>query len=442
MKNWRKRGAFCSAVALAVSGALLAGSMAQGEPAGTDIPESTSNDSTASSRLSMEEWAALYPLQYNSFATLKTKDWTPSYEGHYSLGMKQLAPIARDGNTILTDENGNLLVEGVEYDAETGRWYVTDGIYDPVTARTDLIGCYSCKTTVFEDLLAESGESVAAEPVTQEFLDRVNGEIWDCYFCHTANPEEGYDADQTLFVTLTGDLYDSLAPEDRVCGQCHNHTYHTPMFTTVDSWSEYTPFKYGYDADSVLQAEMEAGLGTYEESTGITTYRSSHAEMEVTLDSNHHSLGVTCIDCHMPQVTDETTGQTYTDHDASQSPLENEASLEHCLTCHAAQGIESTEDMVQMVRELQDATAERGQELTDKLAVLHGLIEDATTSGTMDEDLLNQARDAYTRAKFYMEWGTFGNGSEYVKVVHDPEEITSLMERSDVLMDEAIALFG
>ncbi len=444
MKRSGKRGIVAGALACVVVGSMLVSGLAQGEPApeGSQAGDGGAGMAT-SNRVTMEEWAQNYPLQYDSFATLKTKDNTDSYEGHYSLGLKLLAPIARDGNTILTDENGSLLVEGVEYDEATGRWVVTEGSFAPLASRTDAIGCYSCKTTVFEDVLAESGgdESIAAQPVTQEFLAQVNGQIWDCYFCHTDDPAEGYDADQTLFKEVTGSLYDELDPEDRICGQCHNHSYHTPMFKSVDSWDEYQPFKYGYDADSVLQAEKEAGLGTYEESTGITTYRSSHAEMEVTLDSTHRALGVTCKDCHMPQVTDPETGETYTDHDASQSPLENEAALEYCLTCHAAQGIESTDAMVKMVRDLQDETAQRGAQLTEKLSTLHGLIEEAVAAGDMDEDELNEARDAYTTAKFYAEWGTFGNGSGYVKVVHDPEEIGSLMERADVLMDEAIALF-
>ena len=192
----------------------------------------------------------------------------------------------------------------------------------------------------------------------------------------------------------------------------------------------------------MLQAEKEAGFGSYEESTGITTYRSSHAELEITLDSNHHALGVTCVDCHMPQITDPETGETFTDHDASQSPLENEASLAYCLTCHEAQGIDSPEAMVQMVKDLQAETADRGEALKAKLADLHDLIEDANQGGTMDEETLNQARDMYTQAKFYMEWGTFGNGSAYVKVVHNPEEIQSLQQRADVVLDEAIALFA
>lgn len=337
-----------------------------------------------------------------------------------------------------------MAVDMLEYDEETGRWYACEGgQYDPLNNRTtDLVGCYSCKTSYFEDILPVYGESLAAKPTSAEFLDAVNGQIWDCYLCHADDPTAGVDNHQTLFKELMGDAYDELTPEDRVCGQCHSHSVHNTMFKSGIAWADYGSFDYGFDADSVLQAEKEAGFGSYEESTGITTYRSSHAELEITLDSNHHALGVTCVDCHMPQVTDPETGETFTDHDASQSPLENEASLAYCLTCHEAQGIDSPEAMVQMVKDLQAETADRGEPLKAKLADFHDLIEDANQGGTMDEETLNQARDMYTQAKFYMEWGTFGNGSAYVKVVHNPEEIQSLQQRADVVLDEAIALFA
>ena len=110
--------------------------------------------------------------------------------------------------------------------------------------------------------------------------------------------------------------------------------------------------------------------------------------------------------------------------------------------CFTTSPVHTLEKNVQMVKDLQAETADRGEALKAKLADLHDLIEDANQGGTMDEETLNQARDMYTQAKFYMEWGTFGNGSAYVKVVHNPEEIQSLQQRADVVLDEAIALFA
>lgn len=444
MRKKGKRTLLWGTAALMLSAVLCIGCAAQGPTVGNQPSQGEEGSgSESSAKLTLSEWAEAYPLQYDSFATLKTKGWTDTYEGHYSLGLKLLAPVSREGNTVLLDENGDMAIGNLTYDYKTGQWVAGESKYSPLESRLgDVKGCYQCKTSNFNDLLAESGESMAAEPLDQEFLDAVDGQIWDCYLCHTGNPEDGYDSTITMFSSVMGDVYDDLTPEDRVCGQCHNHVVHKPMFQSGMAWSDYQPFKYGFDVDSVLKSAQEYDLGTYEESTGITTYRSSHAELEITLDSNHRSLGVTCIDCHMPDKTDGETGQMYSDHNASGSPLENEAALEYCLTCHKAQGIDSTEQMVEMVKALQDETAQTGKALEEKLADLHDLIEEANQAGTMDSEKLDEARTLYTQAKFYLEWGTFGNGSGYVKVAHNPELITSLMQRSSTVIDEALALFA
>lgn len=413
----------------------------QGDNGDSETNEAVINSS--SGKLLLSEWAEKYPLQYNSFATLKTKEWTNSYEGHYSLGLKMLAPVLREGNTLILDEEGNILITGLVYDESTKKWIAEEDIYGPLHSRlTDVKGCYECKSSNFEGMLAERGESLAAEPLDQVFLDEINGQIWDCYLCHTSSPEDGYDSTLTMFKEVIGGAYDQLTEEDRVCGQCHNHVVHNPMFQSGIAWKDYQPFKYGFDVDSILRTAEEYGYGTHEEETGITTYRSSHAELEITLDSNHRALGVTCIQCHMPETTDKEKGETYSDHNASQSPLENEVALEYCLSCHDSQGITSTEEMRKMVKEVQSEAAEKGAALESKLADLHDLIEEANTSESIDQTTLDEARLSYTKAKFYMEWGTFGNGSEYVKVVHNPDLIFSLMQRSDVVLDEALTLFA
>lgn len=234
MKKFSRKQIATGAVALTMAGTLFASSLAMGASTDTELP------AWPEDKLTMAEWAERYPLQYGSFAQLKEKDWTPGYEGHYSLGLKLLAPISRDGNTILLDENGAMAVDMLEYDEETGRWYACEGgQYDPLNNRTtDLVGCYSCKTSYFEDILPVYGESLAAEPTSAEFLDAVNGQIWDCYLCHADDPTAGVDNHQTLFKELMGDAYDELTPEDRVCGQCHSHSVHNTMFKSGIAWAD------------------------------------------------------------------------------------------------------------------------------------------------------------------------------------------------------------
>lgn len=389
----------------------------------------------------MAELAEEYPLQYDSFNVLKTKDGTSSYEGHGSLGIKMLAPIQRDGNTIVLDAEGDMSVKDLAYDEETGRWYLPEGAYSSWNTRTDSKGCYSCKTSLYTDILGDDYQAAASERIDQPFIEAIEGQIFDCYLCHADSPESPADYTIALSEAVLGDQLDELPQGARVCAQCHQSSYHAPMFASGIAWEDYQPFADGFDVDSVLAAEKAAGYGSTEEATGITTYRTNHADVEVWSSSVHASLGVTCVDCHMPTVVDPETGVAYTDHNASGSPLEREESLEYCLTCHAGQGIGSTDEMVEMVRTLQDETAATVAGVNEKLATLHGLIEQAVAGGTVDETVVEQACEAYTTAKFYSEWGLSGNGCGMVKVVHNADLIASLQVRAEALLDEAIALF-
>ncbi len=406
----------------------------------TEAPTAAPVDGPAV-RKTLKEWAEEYPEYYKSYATIKTKEWTNSLEGHYTLFHKMLAPVLKKGNTLILNEEGDMSISGFMYDPVKNTWKLDESKYGPLVARpNDLKGCYACKSSVFESVLEREGEKVAAEKIDQEFLDEVNMQIWDCYMCHTDKPEDGYDATITMFKEITGPLYDELTPEDRVCGQCHNSTVHSPMFNSGKPWSEHQPFRYGFDGESMFKAAVEDGYGAKDEKTGIISYRTTHAELEFTYDSTHRAMGVNCQDCHMPTMTDPVTGKVFSDHNASGSPLENDAALDYCLTCHTNDEVKDREQMVDWVRTLQGETEAKQNEIKAKLETLKGLIEQAVTAGNVDATKLDEARTAYSKAKFLSEWGIYGNGAATVKVVHDSNETAELLEKAETVVDEGIAL--
>lgn len=427
-----RRAAVAAAATLALVGVVTAVGVGASQPAIAD---------NAVEKVPLAQLAEEYPLQYDSLYQLKTKDWTGGYEGHAALALKMIAPVQHQGNTIVLDEEGDMSVKALEYDVETGRWYVPEGTeYATYLTRTDVKGCYSCKTSYYTEVTG-GGHAVASEAIDEEFISEIGKQFFDCYLCHTTDLEAGADVTVPYSIELLGDALDELPDNVRVCAQCHQTTYHSPLYATGEDWDWYRPFDDGFDVDSVLARQAASGLGSVEASTGIVTYRTNHAEVEVFMSSTHASLGLGCTDCHMPTVVDPETGVAYTDHNASGSPLESEAALEYCLTCHSGQGIASTEEMAQMVRDLQTQTAADVDVVKGKLAELHQLIEDGVASGEVDEEILEQARTAYTTAKYYSEWGLNGNGCANVKVVHNPELIASLQVRATALLDEAIALF-
>ena len=123
-------------------------------------------------------------------------------------------------------------------------------------------------------------------------------------------------------------------------------------------------------------------------------------ELELFQDGNHQKMGLTCTDCHMPQ-TEAADGATYTHHNMTQSPLENPAALEKCLTCHKSQGVEDADAMVTFVKGKMDELAQIQQATKTKLDEFHAKLAEVVAAGNADETKLQAAKDAYNLANVY-----------------------------------------
>lgn len=446
-----KRAAILASVACAVGGCMLFGcanaaSQGDGGSAESSLPAEAATSA---------EWGEAYPLQYASAkASVNERDGVN--HGHYGITERIFAPLAREStgatstNLAKTDD-GYYMISGFHYDADSGQWVIDEGELSMAVQETRVRqGCFDCKSSVFGDYYESEGAEAYAKTLDEEFVSQTIDEVWDCGLCHSdpSNPSE-YDSVGILFERLSGGVQESFDEGDRVCGQCHNvpgGSYRAKITSEADL-DAYRPYRYGIDADAVLQAFIEDGIATVDEASGAIAASASHPDVEIFQGSNHESLGLTCVDCHMVETTDEESGQTYTNHNASSSPLENEAALEYCLTCHKDQGIESTEAMVEMVRGRQSESEQLASQVRDKLATLYDKLVEATSTGAYDEQALAAARDSYTKAYWYDTWaegkvgvGVTGDAEVHDggKVVHDPREIDDLLNRANTLLDEAL----
>lgn len=299
------------------------------------------------------------------------------------------------------------------------------------------MGCLSCKTADILPLYEQYGDALWSMDY-MDFRDQIT-EFWGCYVCHENDPEG----------TLTGTLpyklldtayFDSLAPADASCGQCHNILDgYTRRLINIpgNSLENFDPYRYGIDAEGILKAFLEDGDKMSVDADGVEFFNEAgHPDVEIFQGTTHQSLGLTCASCHMPKVTNE-SGKEFTSHDASGSPLKNEAAMQFCLTCHKGQGIETTEAMVTFVQGKQGELAATYKDAKAARDKLHDLIVAGTANGDIDK----QAREIYIKARWLQ---SYANGASNVPGTKAPHAFDTMMKyfmEAKATADEGIALF-
>ena len=384
--------------------------------------------------------AEAYPYQYWTWAIEKTRDG--KQYGHSTYQGKVEGPWVSDygGGSPILDEEGHMLVAGVTWDRATNT-YTVDQPEDPASFGFSA-RCYACKSSVFNDLYETYGSEAFAMVIDQDVKDFIGGDVTSCGSCHEdadAPSVDNLGSQHIFFNTIIGDDGIDLTMGEKLCGQCHNGTFFTGRCKDDEYFKSEKPFRYGFDADSIIQALKEDGM-TFPDEYGVMRAGGMHADLEMFHNGTHDSLGIDCVTCHMPTL-EAADGTTFTDHNFSQSPLENSAALETCLGCHQNQGIESADAMVNMVRQKQAEAAERETTLKGRLDELEAAVIEAVKSGNYDEETLNTLRDNLLHADFYNElcWGSPMDDAG-IKVAHNPTGLDDYLSRAEKLVDESFAI--
>ncbi len=302
--------------------------------------------------------------------------------------------------------------------------------------------CLVCKTADTKTLYEEYGEDFLSMSYL-DFHDKV-GDFFSCYICHEDNPEEKVGATSVVVRKLAGDYFDKLAPADAACGQCHNalSSYIRRVVSAPgDDLDNLRPYRYGTDADALMKAYMEDGGDKllFEDKDGVKYFlynNAQHPEVEMFQGSTHQARGLTCASCHMPKET--SAAGEYTNHNSSGSVLKNETALNYCLTCHKAQGIESTEAMVTFVKDKQGELIAMHKDVQNRLDKLHGLI----VEGTSDKDVDKKARELYIKAKWYKDYSDAGTQVPGTKAPMGFSTMMNYLQRAAEVTNEAIALYN
>ena len=376
---------------------------------------------------SYQELTERYPDEYNSAMTHKTDE---EGEDNSHAGFQDLmeTPAVRDVS--------GAIVEVVE-----------EG--DPRKTDVDL-KCITCKSSKFVDLYAENGlAAFTGMIIDDEMVGYMDGQYWDCYSCHISDQGEWKNqanaayANPSVFPKVAA-FFDTLNEEEVLCGQCHNTVSSRAYVKEEGDTETYDPYRYGYGFDERYKAMVEDGMYTLDEATGIKMVSMNHPQIEMFQGSMHQSMGLTCVDCHMNEATNS-EGESYTSHDASSPVVEDDSAMEMCLTCHTNQnGLKTVEDMRSFLKKNQDAQANRQIEVDAQLQVLYDQILSAVQDGSMDETALEQARDKYSIANWYVkeQQQNLGDPIDGAQIAHNPDQMRSMLERANVLVEEGLALFA
>lgn len=275
--------------------------------------------------------------------------------------------------------------------------------------------CIACKSNLFNDAYDELGDDLfktdaegnhpRMSDLSPELQEKAQ-DMWTCETCHEGGPDGPVSSQIVYFNELGADLKAKVSDNVAACGQCHNVLAAIKDVEGLDIKNT-NPYKYGITPDGFLQFTSEIGGTKLEdEATGIVLYRANHPTVEMYSGSQHEAMGLDCSDCHMVSMTSE-DGKPYTSHNASGVISENNLALEKCLDCHETQnGVKTPKDMLYFLRAKQTELANKQGVVQTKLNNLYDQILSAVNSGSANKDVLDGAREAYSRATTYIEWGT------------------------------------
>ena len=371
-----------------------------------EAPAATSKDGT----INAKDWSSVYPEIALTMGNNSKNSYVVSYleQDPYLVNIYEGYGFAKD------------------YGSARGHEYTLEDV--AATERPHpMANCLTCKTPNFAKLVNDLGVSV----YTMDF-NEVMAKMEENISCYTCHGNEAGNAGQ-LVVTHSyvnkalGDAVSTINPATLSCGQCHIEYYFTPSdketMMPYHDVASMTP-----EAILAYYDEMDFADWT-QESTGTKLLKAQHPEMETFLQGKHAGF-LSCADCHMPIETTK-NGEAYHSHELV-SPLENEALLASCATCHG------DTDMVKLVKGIQSRITARETEVGNKLSEFKDALAAAVSEGKMSEDELNAVRKLHREAQWFFDYCYVENSEG----AHNSELANRCLDTSEAKISEGMALLG
>ncbi|MFW5861196.1 MAG: ammonia-forming cytochrome c nitrite reductase subunit c552 [Spirochaetota bacterium] len=399
-----------------------------------------------------EEWAKVYPLEYESWK--KTKDPRPAGKSFYKKGW--------DTDKVVYDKLSEypfmaLLFNGwgfgIEYNEPRGHWYMRIDQDEIDPSRVGAGGvCLNCKSPYMDHLAEKHGKEFlhmewekAIAKIPEEHRDLGS----TCYDCHN-NEDMSLRTNRVVFTEglerIGRKEFTRQEMRSLVCAQCHV-TYNIQKDRDMKSVGIEHPWagsSWGNISMENIIAYIKNKKNIKEWTQSVTGFKLAyirHPEFEFfTRQSEHFNAGVACADCHMPYKV--VGGSKISDHNVM-SPLKDD--LHACAKCHP----QSKDRLREQVKAIQDRTVSLLLRAGYQVSVTAKIFEQVHQNEKKGIKIRN---NLYARAKdFYQEafYRVLYIGAENSIGFHNPTEAGRILgdavnfaARAEALLRQGLAQKG
>lgn len=369
---------------------------------------------TAQEMLRAEDWKYMHPDIYKSYLANSEMEKT------------------RYGGSVPIDyleEHPNLLIfyDGFgfskEYLRARGHTYALEDAINTARPKPGA-SCLACKTADFTEALAEGGLQVNTMDFQQFVDDHPEMHTISCYDCHRNTAGE-VNLTRSHLTKALEKTQEEIDMRNLACAQCHVEYYQES-----ESKEVILPWKYGFSTDDMLEYYDEIEFKDWVHPTsGANLLKVQHPEFETYYGSGHYNLGLSCSDCHMPEIEGKENLQSH----HWTSPLKSQEGLmATCATCHG----DEPEDRILAVEKVQKAVFERTNEVSDKLAEFIERLSEAVEDNSIKGKDLDELRDIHRKAQFKWDFVFVENGEGF----HNSDLAHENLNGAEDLIEEGIKI--
>ena len=373
-----------------------------------------------------EQWKEKYPHQYKSWVMTSEND-----EIEDLIKKKPQLAILWAGYGFAKD-----------YNAPRGHFYGlqsninslrTGAPVSPVTGPMPT-ACWSCKSPDVPRIVAEESELEYFTGKWAKYGDEMVNPI-GCANCHDSETGEpaissaylvrGLESAGLKSKDFTGEDMRNLG-----CAQCHSEYYFKSTEWTDKEGNKKVakvvtfPWGKGLTAENMEEYYDEIGFKDWTHKISkAPMLKAQHPGYEIFQSGIHAKSGVTCADCHMPEITEGDV--TYSSHHLV-SPLDEIENI--CLGCHD----QDAEDLKAVV-EIKFERKEQLMEIAmNSLAKAHLEAGKAWEAGATEEEMKEILTDI-RHAQWRWDYSIASHGSYF----HAPEETLRLLALANETAQDA-----